>query len=94
MNFMLTPSLKRFNQGGQIYLRVKARPNAVVTAVKQVLADGDGQILKIDVAAPAARGRANLELVRFLAALFGAAKENVKIISGAGERMKLVKIIK
>lgn len=91
---MLTPFLKTFNQDGEIYLRVKARPGASATAIKQILADSDGEIIKIDIAAPAVKGRANLELIKFLAREFAVAKNNIKIISGAGDRLKLVKIVK
>lgn len=83
-----------FNQDGEIYLRLKVRPAASLTAVKQVLADSDGEIIKIDLAAPALKGKANLALIKFLAREFDVAKNNVKIISGAGDRLKLVKIIK
>lgn len=91
---MLSPSLKNFNQDGEIYLRVKARPGAGFTAVKQILTDSAGEIIKINLAAPAVKGKANLELVKFLAQEFAVAKNNIKIISGAGERLKLVKIIR
>ncbi|MDD4901074.1 MAG: DUF167 domain-containing protein [Patescibacteria group bacterium] len=91
---MLTVLIKQFNRDGEIYLRVKARPGAAINAVKRILADQDGEILKIDVAAPAVKGRANQELARFLAEEFGVGRNNVKIISGAGDRLKLVKIAK
>jgi len=91
---MLSQSLKIFNRDGEIYLRVKVWPGAGFTAAKQVLADSDGEIIKIDIAAPAAKGKANLELIKFLAREFAIARNNVKIISGAGDRLKLVKIVK
>jgi len=91
---MLSQSLKRFNQDGEIYLRVKVRPGASATIVKQVMADSDGEIIKIDTAAPAVRGKANQKLIKFLAEEFAVDKNNIKIISGAGDRLKLVKIIK
>jgi hypothetical protein len=86
---MLEELKQQCQQNGEVYLRVKVRPNAAETALKEVLAD---ETIKIDVAAPAERGKANAELIRFLAGEFGVAKENVRIISGAGERVKLVKI--
>lgn len=91
---MLTSFLKIFNQDGEIYLRVKIRSGAGATAVKQVLADSGGEIIKIDIAAPAVKGKANLELIKFLAREFAVAKNNVKIISGAGDKLKLAKIVK
>jgi len=91
---MLKNFIKQFNQAGEIYLRIKARPGASATAVKQIMEDGDGEIIKIDIAAPAVKNKANLELIRFLAREFAISKNNVKIIGGAGEREKLVKIVK
>ncbi len=75
----------------EVYLRVKARPGAAKTGVKDIMAD---QTLKIDIAAPAVKGKANQELIKFLAGQFAINKNNVKIISGAGERIKLVKIVR
>jgi len=75
---------------GEIYLRIKVRPQATATKVKDLMSD---QTIKIDVAAPPVKGKANAELIKFLAQEFAVTKENIKIISGAGERVKLVKII-
>jgi len=91
---MITRLIKTFNQDGEIYLRVKARPGANVTKIKQILKDEDGDIMKIDVGAPAVKGKANIELIKFLAQEFNVARNNMKIISGAGDRLKLVKIVK
>lgn len=91
---MLNKFIKKFNQSGEIYLRIKVRPEAGVTKVKQLLEDEDGDIIKIDIAAPAVKGKANAELVKFLAREFAIGRNSVKIIGGAGERLKLVKIKK
>jgi len=80
---------QRFAHEKELYLRVKVRPNAAVTAIKDIMAD---ETIKIDIAAPAERGKANDELTRFLAGEFRVGKDSVKIISGAGERIKLLKI--
>ena len=92
--YMLKQFLEKFNQAGEIYLRIKVRPGAKATAAKQILKHSDGDIIKIDIAAPAVNGRANLELVKFLAQEFSVRRENIKIISGAGDRLKLAKIVK
>jgi len=81
---------KLINQG-ELYLRVKARPAASLTAIKEIREDGT---VKIDIAAPPIRGRANQELIKFLAKIFNLDKENVIIISGAAERTKLIKLVK
>jgi len=55
------------------------------------MADGT---LKIAVAAVPEKGRANRALVEFLAEEYSVHKNDIKIISGASDRIKLVKIIK
>ena len=70
-------------------MRLKVRPNAAETAVKDKM---DDETVKIDIAAKPEKGKANAELIKFLAQEFAVTKENIKIISGAGERVKLVKI--
>ncbi len=91
LNKFLAEKKAELSQAGEIYLRVKARPQAAKTLFRQVLAD---QTIKIDISRPAQRGLANQELVKFLARYFSVAKEKVKIISGQKEKLKLVKISK
>ena len=88
---MLINLKKLFLVSGEIYLRVKVRPNAAKTCVKEIMID---ETVKIDLAAAPVKGRANQELIKFLAQEYKVTKDNVKIISGAGERVKLVKIVK
>lgn len=88
---MLSLYIKNFNQAGEIYLRVKVRPNASKTCVKEIMAD---ETIKINLAAAPVKGRANQELIKFLAKQFNTVVGNIKIINGAGDRLKLVKIIK
>ncbi len=51
----------------------------------------DGR-LRIRLAAPAREGRANEELVRFVAGLLGVARRDVVVVAGAGGRRKLVQV--
>jgi len=76
---------------GEVYLRIKARPGAPKTEFKAIM---DDETIKMDVAAPAESGRANEALIAWLAKELGVNKTDIKVISGAGERLKLVKIIK
>jgi uncharacterized protein len=76
---------------GELYLRIKARPKSGKTEFLEIMSDGT---LKIAIIAPAEKGKANKELTRFLAHEFGTKKEKVVILSGAGDRVKLVKITK
>lgn len=74
----------------ELYLRVKVSPRAPISGLQQVMVD---DTLKIAIAAPPQRGRANTELIRFLAEEFAVDKNNIKILAGAGEALKLVKIL-
>lgn len=75
----------------QRVIRVKVRPNAAATRVAGMMADGT---IKIDVAAPPDKNKANRELARFLSKELKVPAENVKIVSGAGKPFKIVKIEK
>jgi len=89
---MLSDFKKSFNASGEIYLTIKAHPGMPKTVVKEIMKDEESEIIKIDVAAPAEKNKANEELIKFLAREFATDKSKVKIISGAGDRLKLVKI--
>lgn len=72
-----------------MYLRIKVHPNAPKTELKETMTDGT---LKINLAAPAEKNKANTELIKFLAKKFAISQENVIIISGKKERIKLIKM--
>lgn len=57
----------------------------------EVLGMRDG-LLEIKVAAPATEGRANSELVAFLAKLLGIAKSDISILRGASSRIKVISL--
>ena len=76
---------------GEVYLRLKARPGAPQTEFKAIM---DDETIKVDIAAPAEAGRANEALISWLAQELDVNRNSVRVISGAGERLKLVKIIK
>ena len=88
---MLSKIKKQLYKKGEIYLKIKARPGMSKNAIKEIMGDNT---VKIDIAAPPVKGKANQELIKFLAQRFNVLEKNVKIISGAGERVKLVKIVK
>ncbi|MBU0458439.1 DUF167 domain-containing protein [Patescibacteria group bacterium] len=68
---------------------VRAVPNAPKSKVLEVMED---ESVKIAIAAPADKGKANAELIKFLSKEFGVPKSNVEIITGAKQRIKLVGI--
>lgn len=70
-------------------LTVHAKPGARESKVAAVL---DENTVKIAIAAPAIQGKANEELIRFLAKKLGVAKISIEVIRGKGTRLKHVKI--
>ncbi|MBT3834994.1 YggU family protein [Candidatus Peribacteria bacterium] len=72
-----------------LLITVKVNPGCSKTEIREKLEDGT---LKINIAAPADRGKANIELIKFLAREFSVSKNDVEIVSGKTSRDKLVKI--
>lgn len=72
-----------------LILTVRVRPGAPETKITDVLSDGT---VKIDLAAAAEDGKANAELVRFVAEKHSVAKEQVRIVSGQTSRKKVVRV--
>ena len=86
---MFDALLIEFRSKGSVTFAVRARPGMGETKVVKLM---DDESVKIDVAAPAEGGKANAELVRFLAEEFSVKRDQVKILSGAASRLKLVRI--
>jgi len=57
----------------------------------EALLAGDGS-LRVRVAAPATEGKANKELMAFLASRLGVAPSRLRLVRGAGSRHKVVEI--
>lgn len=78
-----------------IILRVRLTPNSSSCVVKGIYSDADGQeYLKLNVVSVPEKGKANQELVRFLAKRLGTAKGNILIISGETDRYKKLSLPK
>ena len=69
-------------------LLVKAKPNSRVSALTQL---DDGTWLA-QLKSPPVDGKANADLIALVAREFGCAKSAVEIASGAGARIKRVRI--
>lgn len=80
-----------FEKKGRISLRVKVIPRSAGNAIVGLLADGT---LKVRVAAEPEKGRANNELKKFLADEFDTQKENVTILAGSGDALKMIRLEK
>ncbi len=72
-----------------VQLLVRAQPGAKRTEIVGVL---DGQI-RVRLAAPAVDGKANIELIRFLARTLRIRRADVSIRRGATSRIKVVEIV-
>ncbi len=78
-----------------IQLTIQATPNAPRSEiVGWVGGSGDPQTdrLKVKVKAPAVEGKANAELLRFLAEVFGVRPGAVTLVRGETARLKVVRI--
>lgn len=81
--------MQELRHQGSVRFYVRARPGAAVT---RVLGKMDDASIKISIAAPPESGKANTELIRFLAEKFAVPPSGVWIVSGQTARMKLVQI--
>ena len=70
------------------FLQVKVKPGARASVLKQ----DEAGLWSAQLKAPPIDGRANEELIALVAKHFGCAKSAVSIKSGAGARVKLVKV--
>lgn len=73
---------------GAIVLALHVQPGAKRTEA----AGTHGRALKVRLAAPPVDGKANAELVRFLAEAFGVPRRQVTIVRGESSREKTVRV--
>lgn len=72
---------------GWVTFRVKVRPQAQTSRFRGPLGD---DTFKLDIAAPPEDGKANEELIRFLADAFDTSKSLVEIVGGHTGRLKTI----
>ena len=70
-------------------IQVKVKPNARASVLEEPGADG---LWHAQLKSPPVDGRANAELIALVAEKFGVRKADVEIRSGAGARLKLVRV--
>jgi len=70
-------------------VRVKVIPRSPRTEFAGTMADGT---IKVRVAAPPEKGKANDELCAFLAKHYGVTRESVSVVSGQTAALKLVRV--
>jgi uncharacterized protein (TIGR00251 family) len=83
------PLRQRFLSEGNVTFSVRIHPGAPRSHIKEVLSDGT---LKVDIAAASEEGKANAELIRFLAEEFHVPKSHVEILRGHMAKRKDVRI--
>lgn len=72
-------------------VRVKVIPRS---AKSEIVGESDDGVLKIRIAAPPEKGKANAELIALLTRHYGVPRAAVAIISGHGSSLKLIRIEK
>lgn len=94
---MLSTYKEKLKKKGQVYLLCKVFPGASFNKLKNLVKNNiegrDVEILSIAISAPPEKNKANKALIKLLSKEFGVISENVNIISGSGERLKLIKLI-
>ena len=87
---MLENLKNQCRESGSITFWVKVHPQAMRSAATSILSDGT---VKIDIAAPPEKGKANCSLIHFLAKEFGVPKSHVEILCGEVARQKRIRVI-
>ncbi len=70
-------------------MKLRVSPGAKSTAIKGLYGEG---AIRLSVAAPPVEVRANAEVERYLARLFGLSRSEVAVVKGAASRDKLVSV--
>ncbi len=86
---MIDIFIQKLRQEKEICLNLKIKAGAKETKFKEIL---PGNILKINIKSSPQKGKANQELISFLAKEFSVPKNNIKILKGQTNQNKLVKI--
>jgi len=82
----------RREDGAALILALHVQPGAKRTDVAGVHGEGAEARLKVRLAAPPVDGKANAELLRFLADAFGVPLRHVALLHGEASRQKVVRI--
>jgi uncharacterized protein len=82
----------RREDGSDVVLLLHVQPGAKRTEVAGIRGEGATARLKIRLGAPPVEGKANAELVRFLASAFGVSQRAVLLLRGDASRQKAVRV--
>jgi uncharacterized protein (TIGR00251 family) len=72
---------------GGVYVKIRVSPGAKSTTIKGLHGE---DAIKLSVAAPPVKGKANAEVKRYLAQLFGLSRSEVDVVKGTCGRDKLI----
>lgn len=75
------------------YLRVKVIPRSHKTELVDIMEDDTGEkTIKIRLKAVPEKGKANAELIKFISKELAIRKDQISIISGKQDQLKLIKV--
>ena len=86
---MLCNNILEQSKNGYV-LRVRLQPNSSSCCIKEIMHTPDGDFLKISVCHVPEKGKANKELLEFLAKKMKIAKSELEIISGETDKFKKI----
>lgn len=89
LNALGAPAWLAADASGALLITLHIQPGARRTEIVGL----HGDALKIRVAAPPVEGKANEQLVAFLAGALGVAKSQVEVVAGATGRRKRVRVV-
>lgn len=72
-----------------MYKRIKVLPRS---KQNEVVGEMDDGTLKVRIKAAPEKGKANKELIGFLASHYGVGRDDVEIVGGKTDQIKLIKI--
>ena len=87
---ILEPLIAEFNNTGKLILNVKVIPKSSRNQIAGFMSDGT---LKVKIAAPPEKGKANAELCSYLARHFSVPKNSVTVQTGAASQRKRIRIL-
>jgi uncharacterized protein (TIGR00251 family) len=73
----------------KVRVQLKVRAGAKQTSFTGLL----GDVWKLDVSAPPVDGRANAEIIRYIAELCGTPRSAVRIVSGTANPRKIIEVM-
>lgn len=73
----------------QPYLRIKVLPKSAKNEIVDIM---DDETIKIRIKAPPEKGKANKELIKFLSRELDMPTDQISIIAGKTEALKLIKL--